>query len=98
LGIRDRLRNLHRELSAFTHSAILSKYDLQSKTDNVPRFNPQSVDLWYDFALRVFRELVFCHFLAYGRDAFKMNTKEFEILYRNLSDVYQRELQKGGIF
>jgi len=52
----------------------------------------------YDFALRVFRELVFCYFLAYGRDAFKMNAKEIEILRRHLPESYQHELQTGGIF
>lgn len=97
LDLRKRLRNLIAELSAFTHGSILEQYDLQSKTDNVPRCNPQSVDLWFDFALRVFRELVFCYFLAYDKDAFEMGKEELDILRRYLPEIYQRELQKSGI-
>jgi hypothetical protein len=97
VGLRERLTNLIRELSAFTHGAILEQYDLQSKTDNVPRFNPQSVDFWFDFALRVFRELVFCYFLAYGQVAFEIGKEELEILRRHLPEIYKQELQKGGI-
>jgi hypothetical protein len=96
--LRDRLRSLYRELSAFTHGAILERYPLQSETDNVPRFNPQSVDLWYDFVLLVFGELVFCYFLAYGKDAFHMGKQELKILRQHLPDLYQKELQEGGIF
>ena len=97
VGLRERLRKLMAELSAFTHCSILEQYDLQSKTDNVPRFNPQSVDLWFDFALRVFGEIVFCYFLAYGQDAFEMGKEELEILRRHLPEIYQQELQKNGI-
>jgi hypothetical protein len=97
--LRMKLRNLHAELSGFTHGAILGKYDLQSKTDNVPRFNPQSVDLWCDFALRVLRELVFCYFLAYGKDAFtSWQAEEQEVLRSFLHDKYLKELKKAGIF
>lgn len=96
-GLRDRLRNLHKELSAFTHGAILKRYDFQSKTDNVPRFNPQSVDLWYEFASRAFMELVLCYFLAYGRDAFRLGKRELEILNRHLPDSYRKELRKAGM-
>jgi len=95
--LRERLGNLMAELSAFTHGSILEKYDLQSKTDNVPRFNPQSADLWFDFALRVFGELVFCYFLAYGQDAFEMGKEDLEILRHYLPEIYQKELQKSGI-
>jgi hypothetical protein len=96
-GLRLRLINLMAELSAFTHGSILEQYDLQSKTDNVPRFNPQSVDLWFDFALRVFREIVFCYFLTYGQDAFEMGKKDLDILHHYLPEIYQRELQKSAI-
>ena len=98
LQLRDRMMGLYEELSAFTHGAILERYPLQSKTDNVPRLNPQSVDLWYDFALRVFRELVFCYFLAYGEDEFHIGKQELKILRRRLPDLYQQELQKSGVF
>ena len=96
--LRKRLRNLYKELSAFTHGGVLTRYDLQSKTDNVPRFNPQSVDLWFKFAVRVFRELVICYFLAYGRNAFSMKTDEIETLRRYLPKAYQHELQGGGVW
>jgi len=98
VGLRERLRNLMAELSAFTHGSILEQYDLQSKTDNVPRFNPQSVDLWVDFAMHVFGELVFCYFLAYGKDAFEMGKEKLDIVRRYLPEIYQQELQKSGIF
>ena len=97
-GLRDRLKNLHKELSAFTHGSMLTKFNLQSETDNVPRFNPQSVDLWFVFTLRTFRELVFCYFLAYGKDAFDIGKKDLETLHRYLPEIYQQELQKSGIF
>jgi hypothetical protein len=96
--LRERLKSLYSELSAFTHGAILERYPLQSATDNVPRFNAQSVDLWSEFASRVFAELVFCYFLAYGKDAFHMGRRELGILRRHLPDFYQEELLKGGIF
>ena len=97
IGLRKRLRDLHKELSAFTHGAVLTRYDLQSQTNNVPRFNPQSVDLWFEFASRVFRELVFCFFLAYGKDAFHVSIVERETLRRHLPNFYRKELQKAGI-
>lgn len=96
-GLRKRLRNLYSELSAFTHGGILARYDLQSKTNNVPRFNPQSVDLWFDFASCVFRELVLCYFLAYGQDAFYMKPDKIDALRGHLPDAYEQELRKGGI-
>jgi len=97
VGLRKQLRNLYEELSAFTHAGGLTRYDLQSKTDNVPRFNPQSVDLWFNFALRVFRELVICYFQAYGRNAFSMKKDEIETLLRYLPEPYAQALQKGGV-
>jgi len=98
LGLRNQLRNVYTELSAFTHGGILARYDLQSKTDNVPRFNPQSVELWFKFALRVFRELVICYFGAYGQKAFSMKADEIEALRRYLPPSYLRELQNGGVW
>jgi hypothetical protein len=47
----------------------MESYNLQRETDNVPRFNIQSVDLWFSFAKRTFLELVVCHLTAYGEDA-----------------------------
>jgi hypothetical protein len=95
-GLRKRLRSLYEELSAFTHGGILSRYDLQSKTNNVPRLNPQSVDLWFKFALRVFRELVFCYYLAYGKDGFKIDN-ELQSLRRYLPKLYLAEFKKHMI-
>lgn len=97
VGFRGRLESLMSELPAFTHCSILEKYDLKSETDNVPRFNPQSVDLWFDFALRTFTEIVFCCFLAYGKDAFGMNSEEMETIRRYLPAAYQEEFHMSGI-
>jgi len=99
LELRERLRKLQRELSAFTHGAILKKYNLQSETDNVPRFNPQSVDLWCNFAMRVLRELVFCYFLAYHQDAFIcLDVEEREAIRKFLPSEYVEEFEQAGIF
>jgi hypothetical protein len=97
LGFRDQLKNVYTELSAFTHGGILTRYNLQSETDNVPRFNSKSVELWFEFALRVFRELVICYFGAYGRKAFLINADELKTLRRYLSPSYLQELQNAGI-
>jgi hypothetical protein len=97
LGLRGRLKRLFLELSSFTHGAILKKYNLQSETDNVPRFNPQSVDLWCDFALRVLRELVLCYFLAYGQDAFACLTREEqESINRLLPIDYLKDIRQSS--
>jgi hypothetical protein len=95
--LRNRLRDLLAELSAFTHGSMLEKYDLTSQTDNVPRFNPQAVDLWFDFASRTFAELIFCYMVAYGKDGFRMGQGEFEIIRHHLPEAYKREFQKRGI-
>ena len=99
LKLREQLRSLQGELSAFTHGAILEKYNLQSETDNVPRFNPQSIDLWCDFAVRVLRELVFCYFLAYHQDAFiYLEVEEREAIRKLLPSEYVKEFERAGIF
>jgi hypothetical protein len=98
VGLHLKLNKLMAELSAFSHCSILEQYDLQSKTDNVPRFNPQSVDLWFDFALRTFREIVFCYFVAYGRDAFATHDKEeLKMLENYLPADYKQKTQESGI-
>ncbi len=97
LGFRNKLSTIYTQLSAFTHGGILTRYNLQGETDNVPRFNPQSVELWFEFALRVFREIVICYFGAYGCKAFSMTTDEIDALPRYLSPSYMQELQIEGI-
>jgi len=95
LGLRNRLGALYGELSAFTHGAVLGRYDLQSCTDNVPRFNPQSLELWHEFAKRAFAEIAICFLLGLGSDAFcAMDRKEMETLYRLLPGPYQQELHR----
>lgn len=98
IGLRNQLENLYSELSAFVHGGTLDRYDLQSHTDNVPRFNPQSVDLWFNFATQVFAKLVICFFQAYGRNSFCcMQMDEIKTLGNLLPKSYQQELQNGGI-
>jgi len=97
-GLRERLENLYSDLSAFVHGSILDRYDLQSRTDNVPRFNPQSVDVWFEFAKRVFVNLVICFSQAYGRNAFSsVQPDELKMLYTLLPIPYQQELKTRGV-
>jgi hypothetical protein len=70
LGLRKQLSDLYSELSTFTHGAGLEKHNLQSDTDNVPRYNKDSALLWLDLFDRTFAEMTLCLFLAYGRAAF----------------------------
>jgi hypothetical protein len=97
LRLHEDMKKSYKELSTFTHGGVLTRYDLQSKTDNVPRFNPQSVDLWFEFASKVFGELVMCYFLAYGRKAFVMKGDEIATLKKHLPSLYRQCLQEGGI-
>jgi hypothetical protein len=95
---RERLDTLMNELSGFTHCGILKKYNLQSNTDNVPRFNPDSVNLWYSYVSRVFSEIVFSYYVAYGKNAFAtMNPTELDVLRRHLLRDYLEQLQQSAI-
>jgi hypothetical protein len=98
LELRGRLEKLYAELSAFVHAGNLTRYDLQSLTDNVPRFNPQSVDIWFRLASRVFEELVLCSYQAYGLNAFSMNKDELEMLRKHLSKPYEEYLLENGFW
>ena len=97
LRLCEDMKKLYEELSTFTHGGALTRYNLQSKTDNVPRLNLQSVDLWFEFASNVFGELVMCYFLAYGREAFVMGGDEIAALKRHLPSLYQQYLQEGEV-
>jgi hypothetical protein len=97
LRLREDIEKSYAELSTFTHGGALTRYNLQSQTDNVPRFNPQSVDLWFKFASEIFQELVICYFLAYGREAFVMGGDEIAALKRHLPSLYQQYLQEGEV-
>jgi len=97
LRLREDMQKSYDELSAFSHGRGMTRYNLQSQTDNVPRFNPESVDLWFEFASKVFGELVMCYFLAYGRKAFVMKEEEIATLKKHLSPLYRQRLQEGGI-
>ena len=98
IRLRERLKNIYSELSAFVHGGALDRYDLQSLTDNVPRFNPQAVDLWFKFAKQVFVELVICFLQAYGKNAFSsLQPNELKILHTLLPKSYQQEFQTRGV-
>jgi hypothetical protein len=99
LGLRSRLDNLYSELSAFTHGGSLERYNLQSETDNVPRLNTESVELWSAFAMRVFAEIVIFFFVAYHKNAFSsLGENEMETLRNVLPSEYENELKKNDIF
>jgi len=99
LNLKHRLKKLYLELSAFTHGAGLGRYDLQSETDNVPRFNSHSVDLWFNLTSRVFSEVVICFLQAYSKNAISsLEKKELKCLYRMIPSQYQEELKSRGIF
>ena len=98
IGLRNQLEDLYEELSAFTPGKGLEEYDIQRNTKNVPRFNSQSVDLWFSFVRRIFQELVICFLVVYGEDAFSgMQKNEIKSLYKNLPEKYQQELRNKGI-
>ena len=98
LNLRTKLDTIYAELSAFSHGGRLNKHNLQAKTDNVPRFNPQSVEIWIIFAKRIFEERVICFFLAYGKNAFREMAKgETDTLKDFLSIPYQQELETENI-
>ncbi len=50
----------------------MEKFNLQSETVNVPRFNKKSVDLWFQYIQKVFVILVLIFSQAYGVDAFNI--------------------------
>ena len=92
-GLKVRLETLYRDLSAFTHGAGLEKYNLQSDTGNVPRYNRTSFMLWLRLLNRTFAEIVFCLFPAYGKDAVRaLDMREITILLAHLPAGYRREL------
>jgi len=98
LRLRSRLESLYRELCAFTHGGGLERYNLQSETDNVPRLNPESVELWFEFAVRVFGEIVMCFLIAYNKSAFScLEGSEIETLGSLLTSEYKEELMKNGV-
>jgi len=99
LELRARLETLYTQLSAFTHGGGLYRYNLQSETDNVPRVNPQSVELWFEFALRVFGEIVICFLIAYDKNAFScLKGDEIGTLRSLLPSEYSEELTRKGVF
>lgn len=98
LGLRSRLETLYSELSAFTHGGGLERYSLQSETDNVPRFNPESVELWFEFAVRVFGVIVICFLIAYNKNAFScLKGDEIKTLRSLLPLEFKEELTRKGV-
>jgi hypothetical protein len=93
-GLRARLKSLYSELSAFTHGAGLEKYDLQANTDNVPRYNSASADLWFALMNRTFAEVAFCLFVAYGHDVFRdIQPDEARTILAHVPTEYEQELR-----
>lgn len=68
--LRDEIVGLYKQLSAITHGAGMEKYDLVRFSDNVPRYNSHSVDIWFDFVQRVFSVIVNSMYLSYGNIIF----------------------------
>jgi len=96
LNLRQRLSSLYSELSAFTHGAGLEKHDLQSDTDNVPRYNRASVALWLKLFDRTFAEVAFSLYLAYGKAAFAYaGAKETDGVLKNLPVLYSEIVRSG---
>lgn len=94
VGLRDNLKILYAELSAFTHGAGLEKYDLQANTDNVPRHNGTSVDLWFILMKRTFVQVAFCMFVAYGYEVFRhIRPDEVRIVLGCMPTTYRQEFQ-----
>lgn len=95
LNLRNDLNQLYSDLSAFTHGAILDKYDLQAETDNVPRFNPQSVDIYSEFTKKVFNMTTICFLLAFQQKAFSsLQPEEKNILKKHLPPTHLQEFQQ----
>jgi hypothetical protein len=93
-GLRARLKSLYSELSAFTHGAGLERYDLQANTDNVPRYNSASADLWFTLMNRTFAEVAFCLFVAYGHDIFRgIQPDEARTMLTHMPAEYEQELR-----
>lgn len=93
LGLRSRLETLYSDLSTFTHGAGLEKYDLAKDTDNVPRYNRGSVQMWITLFHRTFAEVTFWNFLAYGINAISaVGPEEIKTLRAHLPDEYNREM------
>jgi hypothetical protein len=94
--LRKHLSALYADLSKFTHGAGLTKYDLQKRTDNVPRYNPESVLLFDRLIRRTFVEIVFSLYVAYGEAAVSSLTeKEVRNLIARLPRRYGKVLGRA---
>ena len=97
-NIRKHLEVLYGQLSAFTHGGGIERFDLQSETDNVPRFNSKSVQWWFIFFRRAFNELTLCFITAYGKQVFSsLNKEEIKALYAILPPLHRKELRQLGL-
>ena len=89
--MRQRLERLYSDLSVFTHGAGLEKHRLQQDTDNVPRYNRQSVLKWRKMVRRVFAEVTVCLSVAYGRQAFEaLDQRERKAVLTHLAGSYRK--------
>ena len=93
-ALRERLMHLYADLSGIAHGAGLEKHDLQADTDNVPRYNSRSADLWFELLSRTFAEVVFCLFVAYGDDILPgLLPDERSLMVSLLPDSYRDQVQ-----
>jgi hypothetical protein len=93
-GLRKRLVDLYGELSVFVHGQGVDKHHLQDDTDNVPRYNRNSVRLYLDYFERAWREVVYCTWLAYSDSALRtMNAKELATVLKVLPGPYSQDVQ-----
>jgi hypothetical protein len=97
-NLRKHLEVLYGQLSAFTHGGGIERFNLQSETDNVPRFNPKSVQWWFIFLARAFSEVALCFITAYGKQTFSSFSKEeIKALYAALPPLHRKELKRLGV-
>jgi len=89
VDLRNRLRGVYGDLCAFTHGGGVERYNLQASTDNVPRYNPASVDLGYTLMKRTFAEMILCLSVAYGMQVFEhVDPEERAVIFGHLPSKY----------
>lgn len=92
-GVRGRMLDLYGTLSVFTHGQGLERHGLQDDTDNVPRYNPKSADLYFDLLEQTFAEVVYALWLAYGEAALgHLQPAEGRIVASVLPPAYVTEM------
>jgi len=78
VSLRRRLESLYSDLCQFTHGAGMGKHALQADTDNVPRYNRSSVELFLNILDRAFSDVLYVTWVAFGANAFACVDKDNE--------------------